>query len=114
MTIPDAESALQFGLPDSPVAVAARQLTYDVAPGVIYNHTIRSCLFALFPRELAARNGPAVDHDDELLFLACVLHDLGATSHANTDQRFEVDGADAAARATPLSGVDARKRWESS
>lgn len=48
--------------------------------------------------ELAVANGLPVDHDDELLFLACIPHGLGATDHANTDQRFEVDGADAAAR----------------
>jgi hypothetical protein len=92
MTIPDDVHAAQFGLPDSPVAVAARHLAYDVSPAFVYNHVVRSYLFA---RELSAADGAL---DDELLFLACVLHDLGATEYANTDQRFEIDGADAAAR----------------
>ena len=102
VTIPDTESAERFGLPDSPLAAAARQLCFDVSPDVIYNHTVRSYLFA---RELAGSG--LSDADDELLFLACLLHDLGATEHANTDQRFEVDGADAAATFLTEHGVDA-------
>ena len=30
---------------------------------------------------------PDVDYDDELVFLSCILHDLGATDYANGDQR---------------------------
>lgn len=102
MTPPDAASATEFGLPDSPVATAARQLTWDVSPEFVYNHAVRSYLFA---RDLAAGEAP----DDELLFLACILHDLGATDYANTDQRFEVDGADAAARFLEEHGVEATR-----
>jgi hypothetical protein len=104
MTISDDAFAAQFGLPDSPVATASRRLARDVSPDFIYNHVVRSYLFA---RELSVIDG-APDHgDDELLFLACILHDLGATEYANTDQRFEVDGADAAARFLAGHGVDA-------
>src|ERR1700712_5800346 len=102
MTIPDDTLAARFGLPAPAVAIAARQLRYDVSPAVIYNHTVRSYLFA---RELVMANGLPDDHDDELLFLTCILHDLGATDHANGDQRFEVDGADAAARFLHERGV---------
>jgi hypothetical protein len=67
-----------------------------VAPEFIYNHSVRSYLFA---RAVAAARGmrAGVDYDDELVYLSCVLHDLGATDQANGAQRFEVDGADAAA-----------------
>lgn len=106
MTIPDDTSAARFGLPDSAVAAAARQLSYDVSPDVVYNHTVRSYLFA---RELLTANAMADDHDDELLFLACILHDLGAADHANGDQRFEVDGADAAADFLRTHDVDAAR-----
>ncbi|BBZ26403.1 hypothetical protein MMAD_06980 [Mycolicibacterium madagascariense] len=105
MPPPDAAPAVEFGLPDTAIAVAARRLTWDVSPEFVYNHAVRSYLFA---RELAAHLAPADDApDDELLFLTCVLHDLGATDHANTDQRFEVDGADAAARFLDEWGVEA-------
>jgi hypothetical protein len=84
-------------LPDSDIACAAREFVFDVSPVFVANHCVRGYLFA---RELAAVKGLRcdVDYDDELLFLSCILHDLGATDYANGDQRFEVDGADAAAR----------------
>lgn len=95
MTTPDEAVLKEFEVPDSPVAVAARELARDVSPAFIYNHAVRSYLFA---RELSAAGALPVVDDDELLFLTCILHDLGATEFANTDQRFEMDGADAAAR----------------
>jgi hypothetical protein len=66
-------------------------------PAFITNHCVRSYLFA---RELAAAKGlrSDVDYDDELVFLSCMLHDLGITAYGGGDQRFEVDGTDAAAR----------------
>jgi hypothetical protein len=91
-------------LPDSDIASAAKEFVFDVSPAFVANHSVRSYLFA---RELAAVKGlrSGVDYDDELVFLSCVLHDLGATDHANGDQRFEVDGADAAARFLRDRGV---------
>jgi hypothetical protein len=91
-------------LPDSDIASAAKEFVFDVSPAFVANHSVRSYLFA---RELAAVKGfrSDVDYDDELVFLSCVLHDLGATDHANGDQRFEVDGADAAARFLRDRGV---------
>lgn len=85
-----------FNLPTSEIATAADALVAEVAPAFIYNHSVRSFVFA---REVAKANGliPNEDYDEELVFLSCILHDLGATDHANGDQRFEVDGADAAA-----------------
>jgi hypothetical protein len=86
-----------WGLPDSDICSAALRLVFDVSPAFLANHCVRSFLFA---RELASaenRRGDA-GFDEETLFLACLLHDLGLTDHGNGDQRFEVDGADAAAR----------------
>jgi hypothetical protein len=105
MTTRDQQAMTTFGLPDSENALAAIAFTAEVSPTVVYNHCIRSYLFA---RELAAGTGlrADVDYDDELLLLTCVLHDLGATDVANGDQRFEVDGADAAARFLRDRGVD--------
>jgi len=90
-------AASRMDLPDSDIACAAKQFVLDVSPAMVANHSVRSYLFA---RELAAAKGLQhdVDYDDELVFLSCILHDLGVTDHANGDQRFEVDGADAAAR----------------
>jgi hypothetical protein len=87
----------QWDLPDSDICSAAWQLAFDVSPEFIANHCARSYLFG---RELAAANGlrSGVDYDDELVFLSCLLHDLGVTDLGAGNQRFEVDGADAAVR----------------
>lgn len=87
----------QWGLPDSTVCAAAVELASDVSPDFLHNHCVRSYLFA---RELAAADGlrGGVDYDEEVVFLASVLHDLGLTKYGAGDQRFEVEGADAAAR----------------
>jgi hypothetical protein len=63
----------------------------EIEPEYLLNHSVRSYLFA---RALAG----AVPYDDELLFLATVLHDVGLTPQAGGPQRFEVEGADAAVR----------------
>jgi hypothetical protein len=91
-------------LPDSDIACAAKQFVFDVSPAFVAHHSVRSYLFG---RELAATKGlrREIDYDDELVFLSCVLHDLGVTEYANGDQRFEVDGADAAARFLRDHGV---------
>ncbi|MEO3761183.1 HD domain-containing protein [Mycobacterium sp. B14F4] len=104
MTTTDRTEA-SFDLPDTTLAQAARRLAAEVSPDFVYHHTVRSYLFA---RELAAVTGALAgrDYDDELLFLACVLHDLGVTEYANGDQRFEVDGADAAAGFLRDRGMD--------
>jgi HD domain-containing protein len=83
-------------LPRSDIACAAMQFVFEVSPAFVSHHSLRSYLYA---RELAMVQGLRrdVDYDDELVFLSCILHDLGATESANGDQRFEVDGADAAA-----------------
>ncbi|MEW5812564.1 MAG: HD domain-containing protein [Actinomycetota bacterium] len=94
-----------LALPASEIAVAAYELVREVSPPFVTNHAVRSYLFA---RAVAAAKGlrPGQDFDDELVYLSCVLHDLGVTDHGNGDQRFEVDGADAAARFLRERGVE--------
>jgi hypothetical protein len=104
-----------WALPDSGTCSAALQLLFDVSPAFLANHCVRSYLFA---RELAAAKGlrSDVDYDDELVFLACILHDLGLTGYGDGDQRFEVQGADAAVRflhAQGLADERARTVWQS-
>lgn len=93
MTTADSDLAVLIALPQTELAVAAADFVAGVAPDFVYNHSVRSYVFA---RALAQAGG-MTDFDDELVFLSCVLHDVGATDFANGEQRFEVDGADAAA-----------------
>jgi hypothetical protein len=90
-------NTMQWGLPDSSICAAAMELAQDVSPVFLYNHCVRGYLFA---RELAAADGlrGGIDYDEEVVFLASMLHDLGLTAYGGGDQRFEVEGADAAAR----------------
>ncbi|SEH53362.1 HD domain-containing protein [Mycolicibacterium rutilum] len=86
-----------WNLPDSEICTAALQLVHNVSPAFLANHCVRSYLFG---RELATAQGlrAGADYDEELVFLACALHDLGITEYGGGSQRFEVDGADAAVR----------------
>lgn len=67
------------------------QLMTEVSPAVLSDHCIRSYVFA---REIAAsqdqRSG--VDYDDETLYLACLLHDLGLTDLSLAGISFDIDG----------------------
>jgi hypothetical protein len=87
------------------VAHAAIQLARSTESPAVFNHSVRSYLFGeLF----AARDGlrPGADYDREALFLACVLHDLGAGTAAAGKTRFEVEGADLAAGLLTDHGCD--------
>ena len=110
-----ASDTVQWGLPDSAVCAAAVELAEGVSPVFLHNHCVRSFLFA---RELAATEGfrSGVDYDEEAVFLACVLHDLGLTRLGSGDQRFELEGADAAAaflREHGLSDKRVTTVWQS-
>jgi len=95
--------------PDTPTArLAGDRLRAAVIEPVV-NHSFRSYLFGML---IAEHEGirPGADFDPELLFLACVLHDLGTSPQAGTrGQRFELDGADMAAELMTAQGFGARE-----
>jgi hypothetical protein len=73
-------------------------------------HSIRSFLFA---RLIAGQEG--VPYDEDLLFAACVLHDVGLGTNSAGRARFEVEGADLAAALLTDQGVpraDVDRVWE--
>ncbi|GAA1342013.1 HD domain-containing protein [Saccharothrix algeriensis] len=92
--------------PDTALATAATRFARDIEGPAIFNHSIRTYLYGRF---LGEQRGwrPDEDYDDELLFLGCVLHDVGLSEEGNGDQRFDVDGADLAARFLTERGVAA-------
>jgi HD domain-containing protein len=57
----------------------------------LFNHVMRSWLFGIL---LSEDVNPSPD--PELLAVSTVLHDLGLTEHYMAEERFEVDGANAA------------------
>ncbi|WP_283604934.1 HD domain-containing protein [Mycolicibacterium poriferae] len=60
----------------------------------IYRHSLRTYLLGM---EAARRDG-VTDIDEESLFLAALFHDSGTAPVYNGPARFEIEGADAAAR----------------
>lgn len=90
LTLAFAES----GAPDSALCRDATSLWHDVAPEWLVGHGYRTWHFARALQEL-----DKLQVDSELLYVACLLHDLGLTEHAPPSQQvpcFAVSGARAA------------------
>ncbi|CAN5161198.1 HD domain-containing protein [soil metagenome] len=80
----------------SPLASAALDLaTAHEVPSVL-NHSVRTHGYALLHAQKLGLVAGA-EFDSDLLFVACVLHDLGSAPAYDGPQRFEVEAADAAA-----------------
>jgi hypothetical protein len=80
-------------LVDSALAKRATALAREASPAFLFHHALRTYVFgALIGRARAYR------YDEELLYLACVLHDLGLTERFMGEMPFEIQGAEAAAR----------------
>ena len=91
-------------IPDTQICLAARDLVRDLAPGFLYRHSMRSFGFGYAAGQAMQRS-----FDPEMLFLGAVLHDLGLVEDFIRDDRFELDGADAAAEFLSRQGYSDRK-----
>ena len=99
---------IDLEFPQTQLAKVAGELARAAEPDFMYNHSVRSYLFA---RLAAAVRGLTAgeDYDDELLFLSCILHDIGLTTQADRGRRFEVDGAEAAVDLLRANGLEAAR-----
>jgi hypothetical protein len=90
--------------PDSPLSRAAEERARELSTPGLYAHCLRTWAFASL---FAQRD--RVKHDAELLYLACVLHDLGLTrTHIAREPRakcFAVEGGRAAAEVVRDNGA---------
>ena len=76
---------------DSEIAKLATGFSRMVSPPYLFNHAVRTFLFgSLAGRALGQK------FDEEVLYLACILHDLGLTERFEGDYPFEIQGAEAA------------------
>jgi len=97
-------------IPDSKLVTEATELVRDLTDELIYNHSRRVFLFG-------SVNGQAQElkYDPELLYVGAMFHDLGLTEgYRQSMQRFEIDGADAAADFLRKQGIaddDATLVW---
>ena len=79
-------------VPDSKLATEATELLREHGTELLYNHSVRVFLFAAL-----RGNQKNLKYDPELLYISAIFHDLGLVPpYSSQDQRFEVDGANAA------------------
>ena len=101
-------------LPAGMLADTALSLVQSTESKPIADHSLRSFYYA---RLTAEHEGSLTDaaYDEELLFAATIMHDLGLGSLASGKARFEVEGADLAASLLQEHGVssaDVDRVWE--
>jgi HD domain-containing protein len=87
-------------LPDTKLAQGAVELAASAYPPYLLNHALRTYVFG-------ALVGRAHKHafDEETLYIACLLHDLGLTAQFEGDMPFEIQGAEAARKFLAGQGV---------
>ncbi|UGT68641.1 HD domain-containing protein [Nocardia gipuzkoensis] len=95
---------ISLNFPATPLADRANRLMAAELSPMLRNHSVRGFLFG---RAVAEGQGlrPGADYDEETMYLICALHDIGLADSAGGEQRFEIDGADRAARFLEDNGV---------
>ena len=85
-------------IPQTPISQAAFEHALSLLSPAILSHSMRVYLYA---RALAQRTASTYATDPaklDLLFTACLFHDIGTTDEYDGSQRFEVEGGDAAVK----------------
>ncbi|AZO05156.1 MULTISPECIES: hypothetical protein [unclassified Mesorhizobium] len=98
-------------VPDTPLVQQALDHTSQESEPYLFNHVVRSWLFAERIGQL--RN---IDHDAEVVAVGVLLHDLTLNQRFNGPRRFEVEGADLARAFARQAGVDEHRAqliWDS-
>jgi len=96
---------------DTPLVTRAIDLARAHSEPFLFNHAVRSWLFA---ERLGQLQG--IPHDAEVVGVGSLLHDLGLTNGFTGKKRFEIEGADAARAFAREQGVDDRRLqliWDS-
>lgn len=106
-TRPDPGRLADIRVPDSAAAAEAERLARAESSPMLYGHALRSYFYAAL---LAARDG--MDHDQELLYMGCVLHDIGLTPRfADPVRAFEHVSADVCAELVERQGWALPRRY---
>jgi HD domain len=106
-TQPDLGGLDDIRVPDSAVAAEAEQLARAESSPMLYGHALRSYFYAAL---LAARDG--MNYDQELLYVGCVLHDIGLSPRfADPVRAFEHVSADTCAELVERHGWALARRY---
>jgi hypothetical protein len=92
MALSRLKSLAGIKIPDTALCCAAVDLLEASSPEWLCTHCLRTYVFG----NLAVRGLGRSALDEEAAFCAAILHDLGLVPPYRRDNRFEVDGADAA------------------
>ena len=92
-------------VPDSPIITRALDYAKQYSEPSLYNHAVRSWLFAVRLGQLQS-----IGQDAEVVAVGTLLHDLSLAGHfAGRHRRFEVEGADVARDFAREQGLDQRR-----
>jgi len=101
-----------IAIPDSSLARDTTQFVRDTSTQLLYHHSRRVFVWGAL---VGAERG--LSFDAELLYVGAMFHDIGLVEgHRSHDERFEIDGANAARRFLEQHGVpeqDVMTVWES-
>ena len=89
---------------DTPLVTQALALAQKHSEPFLFNHAVRSWLFAVRLGQLQG-----IPHDAEVVAVGSLLHDLGLTNSFTGHKRFEIEGADAARAFAREQGLDDRR-----
>lgn len=101
-------------IPQTPISRTAFEHAAAILRPTILSHSMRVYLYA---KALAEHSGSdyAMNHEKhDLLFTACMFHDIGTSDEYDGPQRFEVEGGDAAVkylRQFDVSETDKHDVW---
>ena len=93
-----------IAVPDTPVVTRALELARKHSEPFLFNHAVRSWLFAVRLGQLQGSS-----HDPEVVAVGTLLHDLGRTNSFAGPRRFEIEGAEAARIFAREQGLDDRQ-----
>jgi len=96
---------------DTPLVAQAIDFARSHSEPYLFNHAVRSWLFAVRLGQLQG-----INHDAEVVAIGTLLHDLGLTNSFQGPKRFEIEGADAARTFAREQGLDDRRLqliWDS-
>ena len=100
-------------LPSDTLSRGAYNLALSCLPPAILNHSVR--VFRIAEWFAKASQSHWAHEKRSFLFVACIFHDIGCATQFDGPQRFEVEGADAAAdylREHKVAELDVHEIWQ--
>ena len=98
------KSVAGIRLSDSKIATLATDFARTAYPPYLFNHAMRTFLFGVLVGRAQGKT-----FDEDILYLACILHDLGLTERFQGEMPFEIQGAEAARRFLTEQGYSQEK-----